>query len=149
MKTYIKTIGLFRSKAKNVIKCAEQLITHHQSQVPQTMAELEAQAGVGRKTANVILNTAFNQPTIAVDTHVFRVSNRLKIGPGKTVEQVEKQLLKRIPKPHLMNAHHLLILFGRYICVARKPKCDLCYLYALCQSADKQLLSSKPKAETV
>ena len=137
LEQYIRTIGLFRTKAKNIIKCCEQLIHHHQGQVPNSRPELEALAGVGRKTANVILNTAFNQPTIAVDTHVFRVGRRLGLASGKTVNKVEDELLQNIPDYFLDNAHHWLILFGRYICTARNPQCNKCYLYALCNSADK------------
>jgi len=134
---YIKTIGLYNSKAKNVIKACELLIEKHNSIVPQTREELEALPGVGRKTANVILNTAFGQPTMAVDTHIFRVSNRTKIAPGKNVLEVEKRLLKFIPDEFMMDAHHWLILHGRYTCVARKPRCGSCVIEDLCEFKDK------------
>lgn len=132
LKTYIKTIGLFNTKAKNVIKLCQDLLTHHHGEVPQTRVELQALAGVGRKTANVILNTAFGQATMAVDTHIFRLGNRLGLAPGKTVLAVEKGLLKAIPKPFLQDAHHWLILHGRYTCIARKPKCESCAVAHLC-----------------
>jgi len=134
---YIKTIGLYNSKAKNVIKACELLIEKHNSIVPQTREELEALPGVGRKTANVILNTAFGQPTMAVDTHIFRVSNRTKIATGKNVLEVEKRLLKFIPDEFMMDAHHWLILHGRYTCVARKPRCGSCVIEDLCEFKDK------------
>jgi len=134
---YIKTIGLYNSKAKNVIKACELLIKKHNSIVPQTREELEALPGVGRKTANVILNTAFGQPTMAVDTHIYRVSNRTKIAPGKNVLEVEKRLLKFIPDEFMMDAHHWLILHGRYTCVARKPRCGSCVIEDLCEFKDK------------
>jgi endonuclease III len=137
LENYIKTIGLYRSKAKNVIACCAQLIQQHQSQVPNTRAELEALAGVGRKTANVILNTAFGQPTIAVDTHLFRLGNRTKLATGKNVLQVEQKYLATIPKPYLKDAHHLLILHGRYTCTARKPKCGECCIVDLCEYPNK------------
>ena len=137
LKKYIKTIGLFNSKAANIIKTCKILIEKHNSEVPQTRAELEALPGVGRKTANVILNTAFGQPTIAVDTHIFRVSNRTKIAPGKNVTEVELKLLKFVPKEYQLDAHHWLILHGRYVCVARKPKCEACIIEDLCEYKDK------------
>lgn len=137
LKQYIKTIGLFNSKAANIIKLCEALITEHQSTVPQDRESLEALAGVGRKTANVVLNTAFGQPTMAVDTHIFRVSNRTKIAPGKNVVEVEKRLLKVIPKEFILDAHHWLILHGRYICTARKPKCGACRIEDLCEFKQK------------
>jgi endonuclease III len=133
LKNYIKTIGLFNAKAANIITLCRQLLDKHEGQVPETRAELEALAGVGRKTANVILNTAFGQPTIAVDTHIFRVSNRTKIAPGKNVLEVERKLDKWVPKTHKKDAHHLLILHGRYTCVARKPKCSQCVIADLCE----------------
>ncbi len=133
LKDFIKTIGLFNSKAKNVIAACRILVEKHQSQVPQDREALEALPGVGRKTANVILNTAFGQPTMAVDTHIFRVSNRTGLAPGKTVLAVEKALLKRVPEPYLLNAHHWLILHGRYTCKARKPSCSLCPVLDLCR----------------
>jgi endonuclease III len=123
---YIKTIGLFNAKAKHIITLCQQLLERHHGQVPQTRLELEALAGVGRKTANVVLNTAFGQQTIAVDTHIFRVSNRTGVAPGKNVLEVELKLEKGVPRQHKKDAHHLLILHGRYTCVARKPKCTDC-----------------------
>lgn len=137
LKEYIKTIGLFNSKAKNVIKLCEILINQHNSDVPQTREALEALPGVGRKTANVVLNTAFGQPTIAVDTHIFRVSNRTKIAPGKDVDEVEQRLLRVVPEEFRLDAHHWLILHGRYVCVARKPKCSACIIEDLCEFKDK------------
>lgn len=133
----IQTIGLFRTKAKHVIETCRILITEHGGQVPQNREALEALPGVGRKTANVILNTAFGQPTIAVDTHIFRISNRIGLAPGKNVDEVEKKLLKVIPKPFLQDAHHWLILHGRYTCTARKPQCWNCMLQDLCDFRDK------------
>jgi endonuclease-3 len=138
LKTYIKTIGLFNSKAKNIIKTCELLVNQHHSQVPTKRNDLEALPGVGRKTANVILNTAFGEPTIAVDTHIFRVSNRTNIAPGKTVLEVEKKLLKVVPQPFKHDAHHWLILHGRYTCLARKPKCGECIIEDLCEYKHKQ-----------
>ena len=137
LKKYIKTIGLFNSKGAHIIKTCKILIDQHHSEVPQTREKLEALPGVGRKTANVILNTAFSQPTIAVDTHIFRVSNRTKIAPGKNVEEVEKKLIKFVPDEFKLNAHHWLILHGRYICIARKPKCDACIIEDLCEFKGK------------
>lgn len=139
LKEYIKTIGLFNSKAKNVIKMCEILMNKHSSVVPQTREELEALPGVGRKTANVVLNTAFKQPVMAVDTHIFRVSNRTKIAPGKDVVEVEKRLMRLVPKDFLMDAHHWLILHGRYTCTARKPKCGSCLIEDLCEYKQKEL----------
>lgn len=130
---YIKTIGLYNSKAKNVIETCRILVEQHNSEVPQNRADLEALPGVGRKTANVVLNTAFGQPTMAVDTHIFRVSNRTRLAPGKTVLEVEKKLLRFIPKEFLVDAHHWLILHGRYTCKARKPECDNCLIEDLCE----------------
>lgn len=137
LKEYIKTIGLFNSKAKNVISCCKDLIEKHDSNVPDNRKDLEALAGVGRKTANVVLNTAFRQPAMAVDTHIFRVSNRTKIAPGKTVRKVEDALLKFVPKEFLLDAHHWLILHGRYTCVARKPRCGSCIIEDLCEFKEK------------
>ena len=137
LKEYIKTIGLFNSKAKNVISLCKDLIEKHGSEVPQNRKDLEALAGVGRKTANVVLNTAFKQPVMAVDTHIFRVSNRTKIAPGKNVDQVEDKLMRFVPKEFLMDAHHWLILHGRYTCIARKPKCGSCIIEDLCEYKDK------------
>jgi endonuclease III len=137
LKTYIKTIGLFNAKAGNIITLCQQVLDKHNGQVPETRVELEALAGVGRKTANVILNTAFGQATIAVDTHIFRVSNRTKIAPGKNVLEVERKLDKWVPKNHKKAAHHLLILHGRYTCMARKPKCGQCVIADLCEYENK------------
>ena len=139
LKQYIKTIGLYNSKAKNIISLCEDLLRLHDGEVPDNRKALEALAGVGRKTANVVLNTAFGQPTMAVDTHIFRVSNRLGLAPGKTVLEVEKKLLKAIPEEFMIDAHHWLILHGRYTCLARKPKCETCPVEHLCRSKDKQL----------
>jgi endonuclease-3 len=129
---YIKTIGLFRSKAKNVIKACEVLLAQHGGEVPSSREALEALPGVGRKTANVVLNIAFGQPTMAVDTHIFRISNRMGMAPGKHVLAVEEKLLKVVPDQFRMHAHHWLILHGRYTCVARKPKCSACPVYDIC-----------------
>ena len=137
LKEYIKTIGLFNAKAENAIKTCQILIEKHNSEVPQTREELEALPGVGRKTANVVLNTAFRQVAMAVDTHIFRVSNRTKIAPGKNVLEVEEKLLRFVPKEFLLDAHHWLILHGRYICTARKPKCDACIIEDLCEFKEK------------
>lgn len=134
---YIKTIGLYNTKAKNVIATCKILVEQHSSQVPENRKDLEALPGVGRKTANVVLNTAFKQIAMAVDTHIYRVSNRTNIAPGKTVLDVEKKLLRHIPKEFLMDAHHWLILHGRYICIARKPRCAQCPIVDLCEFADK------------
>ena len=130
---YIKTIGLYNSKARNVIAACKILIEEHDSQVPQTREALEALPGVGRKTANVVLNTAFRQLAMAVDTHIFRVSNRTGIAPGKNVLEVEKKLLKFVPRDYLLDAHHWLILHGRYVCTARKPRCGACRIEDLCE----------------
>ncbi len=138
LKTYIKTIGLFNAKASNIIKTCKMLIEQHDSVVPDTRKGLEALPGVGRKTANVVLNTAFGEPTMAVDTHIFRISNRTKFAPGKNVLQVEKKLLKVIPDEFIRDAHHWLILHGRYICTARKPKCGACVVYDLCEYKSKK-----------
>lgn len=129
---YIKTIGLFRTKAKNVIALSQLLIERHGGEVPRTQAELEALPGVGRKTANVVRNVAFGEPTIAVDTHIFRVSNRTGLAPGKNVVEVEEKLLKVVPKVYRMHAHHWLILHGRYVCIARKPLCFNCNVADIC-----------------
>ncbi|MBU2862976.1 endonuclease III [Reinekea forsetii] len=137
LKEYIKTIGLYNAKAENVHKLCKMLIEQHNSEVPQTREALEALPGVGRKTANVVLNTAFGQLTMAVDTHIFRVSNRTKIAPGKNVVEVEKRLIRLIPKEFLLDAHHWLILHGRYTCVARKPKCGSCIIEDLCEYSQK------------
>ena len=133
----IKTIGLYRNKAKNTALLARQLIERHGGEVPKDRAALEALPGVGRKTANVVLNTVFGEPTMAVDTHIFRLANRTGLAPGKDVVEVEKRLLRRIPKDYLRDAHHWLILHGRYVCVARKPKCGECIIRDLCLYKDK------------
>jgi endonuclease-3 len=140
LKEYIKTIGLFNAKSENIITLCRQLLDKHAGQVPENREELEALAGVGRKTANVILNTAFGHPTIAVDTHIFRVSNRTGIAPGKNVLEVERKLDKWVPKNHKKDAHHLLILHGRYTCIARKPRCQSCVIEDLCDFKEKNLL---------
>ncbi len=137
LKTYIKTIGLFNAKAENVIKTCGMLINLHESVVPQDREALEALPGVGRKTANVVLNTAFGWPTIAVDTHIFRVSNRTKLAMGKNVDLVEQKLLKVIPAEFKVDVHHWLILHGRYTCIARKPRCGSCLIEDLCEFKDK------------
>lgn len=134
---HIRTIGLYKTKARNVIRTCEMLLEKHNGEVPRDRESLEALPGVGRKTANVVLNTAFGQNTIAVDTHIFRVSNRTRIATGKTVLEVERRLEKVIPKEYLWNAHHWLILHGRYICVARKPKCPQCGIADLCEYNNK------------
>ena len=133
----IRTIGLYNSKAKNLLRISEILLAQHDGEVPETREELEALPGVGRKTANVILNTAFGKPTIAVDTHIFRISNRIGIAPGKNVDHVEQKLLKVVPKEFLVDAHHWLILHGRYICTARKPACGSCLIFDLCEFPDR------------
>ncbi len=137
LKEYIKTIGLFNSKAENTIKTCRILLDKHNGEVPQTRKELEALPGVGRKTANVVLNTAFGQPTIAVDTHIFRVSNRTGIARGKNVDEVEQKLLRHVPKEFKLDIHHWLILHGRYTCVARKPRCGSCLIEDLCEFKEK------------
>lgn len=137
LKTYIKTIGLFNSKAANVIKACKMLIDLHNSEVPENREALEALPGVGRKTANVVLNTAFGWPTIAVDTHIFRVSNRTKLAMGKNVDLVEAKLLKVIPAEFKVDVHHWIILHGRYTCIARKPRCGSCLIEDLCEFKDK------------
>ncbi len=139
LKQYIKTIGLYNSKAANIIKTCRILSAQHAGEVPNDRKALEALPGVGRKTANVILNTAFGQPTIAVDTHIFRLSNRTSLAKGKTVRQVEDQLMKNVPKRYTQYAHHWLILHGRYVCVARKPKCACCVVEDLCEYEEKTL----------
>lgn len=133
LKEYIKTIGLYNSKGKNIIKTCQILIEKHNSQIPEDRKALEALPGVGRKTANVVLNTAFGHPTMAVDTHIFRVSNRTKIAHGKDVVEVEKRLLRLVPDEFMLNAHHWLILHGRYICTARKPRCGACLIEDVCE----------------
>ncbi|AHG73608.1 endonuclease III [Mannheimia bovis] len=137
LKEYIKTIGLFNSKAENIIKTCRDLIEKHNGEVPEDRDALEALAGVGRKTANVVMNTAFGHPTIAVDTHIFRVSNRTNFAPGKNVVQVEEKLLKVVPDEFKVDVHHWLILHGRYTCVARKPRCGSCIIEDLCEFKEK------------
>lgn len=137
LKTYIKTIGLYNAKAENVIKTCQILVDQYQGQVPETRQQLEALPGVGRKTANVVLNTAFGQPTMAVDTHIFRVGNRTGLAVGKNVLEVEHRLIKVIPKEFILDAHHWLILHGRYCCIARKPKCGECVVADVCNWPDR------------
>ena len=138
LKAHIKTIGLFNSKARNIIKTCRALVEEHDSVVPNSRKALEALPGVGRKTANVVLNTAFGEPVMAVDTHIFRISNRTRFAPGKNVLQVEQKLLKVIPDEFILDAHHWLILHGRYICTARNPKCGACVVYDLCEFKGKK-----------
>lgn len=139
LRNFIQRIGLYKTKAKHVIQTCQLLLEQHKSTVPENRAALEALPGVGRKTANVILNTAFGQPTIAVDTHIFRLANRINLAPGKTVLEVENKLLKVIPEEFKLDAHHWLILHGRYICQARKPKCASCIINDLCEYKNKEL----------
>ncbi|UZV60633.1 endonuclease III [Pasteurella multocida] len=138
LKEYIKTIGLYNSKAENIIKTCRDLIEKHNGEIPENRSALEALAGVGRKTANVVLNTAFGHPTIAVDTHIFRVSNRTGFAPGKDVVKVEEKLLKVVPDEFKVDVHHWLILHGRYTCIARKPRCGSCLIEDLCEFKEKQ-----------
>lgn len=151
LKSYIKTIGLYNSKAENVIKTCEILIGQHHSQVPDNRKDLEALPGVGRKTANVVLNTAFGHPTMAVDTHIFRLGNRTGLALGKNVLEVEQRLIKVIPKEFMLDAHHWLILHGRYCCIARKPKCGECVVSDVCNWSDRfdfgAVKPVKPKKE--
>lgn len=137
LKGFIKTIGLFNTKAVNTIKTCQMLVDLHNGEIPEDREALEALAGVGRKTANVVLNTAFGWPTIAVDTHIYRVSNRTKLAMGKTVDNVEQKLLKVVPKEFKVDVHHWLILHGRYTCIARKPRCGSCLIEDLCEFKDK------------
>ena len=139
LREHIKTIGLFNTKAKNIMKTCAMLVERHGGKVPEERDALEALPGVGRKTANVVLNTAFGQPTIAVDTHIFRVSNRTGIAPGKNVVEVEQRLLRLVPEEFRLDAHHWLILHGRYTCIARKPRCQSCLISDLCEYKHKQL----------
>ncbi len=139
LREYIKTIGLFNTKAKNIIKTCAILVEHHGGKVPDDRAALEALPGVGRKTANVVLNTAFGHPAIAVDTHIFRVANRTGIAPGKNVAEVEQRLLRLVPEEFKLDAHHWLILHGRYTCVARKPRCQSCIISDLCEYKEKNI----------
>ena len=137
LKSYIKTIGLFNSKAENILKTCQMLLSQHGGEVPEDRAALEALPGVGRKTANVVLNTAFGWPTIAVDTNIFRVANRTGFAPGKDVNEVEQKLLKHVPTEFKLDVHHWLILHGRYTCIARKPRCGSCLIEDLCEFKDK------------
>ena len=137
LKKYIRTIGLFNTKAENIIKTCAMLVVEHNSRVPDNREDLEALPGVGRKTANVVLNTAFRQLAMAVDTHIFRVANRTGIAPGKNVLEVERRLLRLVPEEFLLDAHHWLILHGRYVCVARKPRCGACLIEDLCEFTHK------------
>lgn len=137
IKQYIKTIGLFNSKAENAYKTCKALVERYNGEVPESREALEALPGVGRKTANVVLNTAFGWPTIAVDTHIFRVSNRTRLAPGKNVKEVEEKLIKVVPKEFKVDVHHWLILHGRYTCIARKPRCGSCIIEDLCEFKDK------------
>ncbi len=148
VRDYIKTIGLYRNKAKNVIALSQKLISQHDGEVPRDREALEELPGVGRKTANVVLNVAYGEPTIAVDTHIFRVSNRLGLAPGKTPLEVEQKLEKRVPPAYRLHAHHWLILHGRYVCKARKPDCPNCPVIDLCQYKAKTTaeVSTSPKA---
>jgi endonuclease-3 len=139
LKKHIRTIGLFNTKAKNIIATCRQLLELHNGEVPEDRKALEALPGVGRKTANVVLNTAFGHPTMAVDTHIFRVSNRTRIAPGKNPLEVEKKLLRHVPKEFMQDAHHWLILHGRYTCIARKPRCGSCIIEDLCEHKEKNL----------
>jgi len=148
LKNYIKTIGLFNAKAENVIKTCQILLQQHGGEVPRDRESLEALPGVGRKTANVVLNTAFGEPTIAVDTHIFRLSNRINLAPGKTPLAVEQKLLKVVPDEFKKDAHHWLILHGRYICTARSPKCSICVINDLCEFKQKTRLADEPQIKT-
>ena len=139
LESYIATIGLYRSKAKHLLQTCRILIELHGSQVPQNRTALEALPGVGRKTANVLLNTLFGHPTIAVDTHIFRIANRIGLAPGKTVDEVEQKLLKVVPREYIQDAHHWLILHGRYVCKARKPECSRCIISDLCEYKAKSI----------
>lgn len=147
LEEYIKTIGLYRSKARHLIETCRMLVEQHGGEVPRTRAELEALPGVGRKTANVVLNVAFGEPTMAVDTHIFRLGNRTGLAPGKTPLEVELKLLKRIPKAYMVDAHHWLILHGRYICQARSPKCGQCAVADCCDYAAQQAKKSPAKVQ--
>ena len=139
LERHIKSIGLYHSKAKNIMATCRMLVDLHDGQVPSTREALEKLPGVGRKTANVILNTAFSQPTIAVDTHIFRIANRIGLASGKTPLEVERKLVKTVPREYLQDAHHLLILHGRYVCVARNPRCEACVIHDLCEFKGKTI----------
>jgi endonuclease III len=149
LEQYIKTIGLYRAKAKNVIETCRLLVEKHGGEVPRSREELEALPGVGRKTANVVLNVAFGEPTIAVDTHIFRVSNRTGLAPGKDPLEVEMRLLKFVPEEFRLHAHHWLILHGRYVCIARKPRCPECIIRDLCEYRDKTAPAEAPDKPTL
>ena len=140
LKNYIKTIGLYNTKTANILKTCQILVEKYQGEIPTTRQELEALPGVGRKTANVILNVAFGQPTIAVDTHIFRLSNRTGLAPGKNVLEVEQKLMQVVPEIYRFHAHHWLILHGRYVCTARNPRCATCVIHAICQYLDKTVM---------
>lgn len=144
LKSYISSIGLFNAKAKNIIATCRLLITQHHGEVPREREALQALPGVGRKTANVVLNTAFGQPTIAVDTHIFRVANRTGLAPGKNVDEVERKLLRNVPSEYRQDAHHWLILHGRYVCKARKPDCGHCVIADLCGWPEKPCFPATP-----
>ncbi len=144
----VKTIGLFNNKARNIINLSEMIVRKHDGQVPDSRDALMALPGVGRKTANVILNTAFGQPTIAVDTHIFRICNRIRLAPGKNVDEVERKLLKTVPEEFLVDAHHWLILHGRYTCTARKPLCHSCLISDLCEFPDKLKIAADSAPKT-
>lgn len=144
LKSYVKTIGLFNSKAENIMKTCQILVNQYHSEVPEDREALEALPGVGRKTANVVLNTVFKHPVMAVDTHIFRLSNRTGLAKGKNVREVEDKLVKNTPKEFLLDAHHWLILHGRYVCTARKPKCDECIVNDLCDDFKRQQKRAKP-----
>ena len=146
---YTQTIGLYKTKSKHIIETCRILLEKHGGQVPQTREELEALPGVGRKTANVVLNTAFGQPVMAVDTHIFRVSNRMNLAPGKDVREVEDKLMRVVPKEFLLNAHHWLILHGRYVCKAQKPLCHQCIVNDLCEYKGKPVELPPPAAKAV
>jgi endonuclease III len=145
---HIKTIGLFRTKAKNVIAACKLLLEQHDGQVPDSRDALEQLPGVGRKTANVVLNTAFGHPTIAVDTHIFRVANRTGLAPGKTPLEVEEKLLRNVPEEYKKDAHHWLILHGRYVCLARKPNCPACLIASLCEFKNKTPAAGETMRQT-
>lgn len=147
LKTYISNVNFYTAKANNIIKTCQMLVELHAGQVPDNRKDLEALAGVGRKTANVVLNTAFGQPTMAVDTHIFRVSNRTALAPAKTVDGVEKKLLQVVPEVYLVNAHHWLLLHGRYTCKARVPLCPECIIADLCEWPDKTMMVKKLKGK--
>ena len=146
LESHIKTIGLYRSKAKHLLQTCQILIDRHGGEVPRSRADLEALPGVGRKTANVVLNVAFGEPTMAVDTHIFRVGNRTGLAPGKNPLEVEMKLLQRVPAEYLVDAHHWLILHGRYVCQARKPLCEQCAVLRYCDSAPRELLARQTSA---